>query len=254
MDILIIEDEMLAAERLQILLKQYDPGIHILGCLESVEESVNWLQTRKHPDLFLMDIHLSDGYSFEIFKKATTQMPVIFTTAYDNYAMDAFQLFSLDYILKPVTSEALAAALNKFRNIAASFAPAVDYASMMENVKDNFTSRYKNRFLAKVGQRLFFIQAAEVSYFYADNKIVCLVDREGNRFVINMTLEKLELLLDPRYFFRINRKVIVHADAIEQIKPGAGNRLKLLLRGIQSHEDITISREKVADFKVWADS
>ena len=124
----------------------------------------------------------------------------------------------------------------------------------MEQVKDNFNTRYKNRFLAKVGQRLFFVQASEVAYFYADNKIVYLVDREGNRFVINITLEKLELLLDPRYFFRINRKIIVHADVIEQVRPVANNRLKLLLKGIQTPEDISISREKIADFKTWADS
>jgi len=254
MDILIIEDEILAAERLQIILKQYDPSINIVGYLNSVEQAISWLNTKKHPDLFLVDIHLSDGYSFEIFKKASTQKPVIFTTAYDNYAMEAFSLFSLDYILKPVTAEALAAALNKYKNIAASFRPALDYGMVLEHVKDNFNSKYKNRFLAKVGQRLFFIQAEEVSYFYADNKIVCLVDREGNRFVINTTLEKLELLLDPKYFFRINRKIIVHINAIEQIRPLAGNRLKLLVKGSQGNDDITISREKVTDFKLWADS
>lgn len=253
MNILIIEDEQLATERLQILLKEYDPSINIVACLESVEETVSWLNKKTHPDLLLMDIHLSDGHSFDIFKKASTQKPIIFTTAYENYAIDAFQLFSLDYILKPVTSEALAVAINKYKNLSASFAPA-DYSVMMEQVKDNFSTRYKNRFLAKVGQRLFFVQASEVAYFYADNKIVYLVDREGNRFVINITLEKLELLLDPRHFFRINRKIIVHADMIEQVKPVANNRLKLLLKGIQTPEDITISREKIADFKTWADS
>lgn len=254
MNILIIEDEILATQRLQILLKEYDPSINIVGCLESVEETVNWLNKKKHPDLMLMDIHLSDGHSFEIFKKATTQKPIIFTTAYENYAIDAFQLFSIDYILKPVTSEALAAAINKYKTLASSFAPTVDYGSIMEQVKDNFTTRYKNRFLAKVGQRLFFVQADEVAYFYADNKIVYLVDREGNRFVINTTLEKLELMLDPRHFFRINRKVIIHADVIEQVKPVANNRLKIILRGLQTQEDITISREKVPEFKMWADN
>ncbi len=253
MNILIIEDEILATERLKILLKEYDPTINIIDCLESVEETVNWLNKKTHPDLFLMDIHLSDGHSFEIFKKATTQKPIIFTTAYENYAIDAFQLFSLDYILKPVTSETLAAAINKYKNLSASFSP-LDYAMMMEQVKDNFTSRYKNRFLAKVGQRLFFIQASEVAYFFADNKIVYLVNKEGNRFIINSTLEKLELLLDPRHFFRINRKIIVHADVIEQVKPVANKRLKLLLKGIQTTEDISISREKIAEFKMWADN
>ncbi len=253
MNILIIEDEQLAAERLQILLKEYDPSINIVACLESVEETVSWLNKKTHPDLFLMDIHLSDGHCFDIFKKATTKKPIIFTTAYENYAIDAFQLFSVDYILKPVTSEALAAAINKYKNLSASFAPA-DYSVMLEQVKDNFTTRYKNRFLAKVGQRLFFVQASEVAYFFADNKIVYLVDREGNRFILNITLEKLELLLDPQYFFRINRKIIVHADVIEQVKPVANNRLKLLLKGVQTPEDSTISREKIADFKTWAES
>lgn len=254
MNILIIEDEILATQRLQILLKEYDPSINIVGCLESVEETVNWLNKRTHPDLMLMDIHLSDGHSFEIFKKATTQKPIIFTTAYENYAIDAFQLFSIDYILKPVTSEALAAAINKYKNLSTGFAASADYGSIMEQVKDNFTSRYKNRFLTKVGQRLFFVQVDEVAYFHADNKIVFLVDREGNRFVINTTLEKLELMLDPRHFFRINRKVIIHADVIEQVKPVANNRLKIVLRGIQTQEDITISREKVPEFKLWADN
>jgi DNA-binding LytR/AlgR family response regulator len=254
MNILIIEDEILATQRLQILLKEYDPTINILGCLESVEETVSWLNKKTHPDLLLMDIHLSDGHSFEIFKKASTQKPIIFTTAYENYAVDAFQLFSIDYILKPVTSEALAAAINKYKNLASSFAPAADYGSIMEQVKDNFTTRYKNRFLAKVGQRLFFVQADEVAYFYADNKIVYLVDREGNRFLINATLEKLEQMLEPRHFFRINRKVIIHADVIEQVKPVANNRLKIVLRDIQTQEDITISREKVPEFKLWADN
>ena len=253
MNILIIEDEQLATERLHILLKQYDPSINIVDCLESVEETVNWLQKKTHPDLFLMDIHLSDGHCFDIFKKATTQKPIIFTTAYENYAIDAFQLFSIDYILKPVSSEALAAAINKYKNLSASFAPA-DYSVMLEQVKDSFSTRYKNRFLAKVGQRLFFVMANEVAYFYADNKIVYLVDREGNRFILNTTLEKLELLLDPQQFFRINRKIIVHAEVIEQVKPAANNRLKITLKGIQTPDDITISREKIADFKVWADS
>jgi two-component system, LytTR family, response regulator LytT len=253
MNILIVEDEQLATERLQILIKDYDPSINIVACLESVEETVHWLNNKTHPDLLLMDIHLSDGHSFDIFKKASTLKPIIFTTAFENYAIDAFQLISLDYILKPVTSEALAAAINKYKKLSASFAPA-EYSLMQDLAKDNFNSRYKNRFLAKVGQRLFFVHTGEVGYFYADNKIVYLVDRKGNRFVINNSLEKLEQLLDPRLFFRINRKIIVHADVIEQVKPAGNNRLKLSLKGIPTPEDSSISREKIADFKSWAES
>jgi two-component system, LytTR family, response regulator LytT len=230
MDIVIIEDEMLAAERLQALIKNYDANINIVAVLESIEESVQWLQAKPHPDLMFVDIHLSDGHSFEIFKKINLQKPVIFTTAFDNYALNAFQLFSIDYILKPVTAEALAAAINKYKSLAAMV--AVNYSLLSDTVKENFSTRYKNRFLAKVGQRSFFLHADEVVYFFADNKIVYLVDKEGNRFIINF----------------------IHSKAIEQVKPYFNNRLKLSLKGVKADEDIVISRERVADFKEWADA
>lgn len=252
MDAIIIEDEMLAAERLQSLIKNYDASINVVAVLESIEESVQWLQAKPHPDLLFVDIHLSDGHSFEIFKKINLQKPVIFTTAFDNYALDAFHLFSIDYILKPVTAEALATAMNKYKSLAAM--AAVNYSLLSDAVKENFGTRYKNRFLAKVGQRSFFLQADEVAYFFADNKIVYLVDKEGNRFIINFTLEKLEPLLDPHDFFRINRKMIIHSKAIEQVKPYFNNRLKLSLKGVKADEDIIISRERVGDFKEWADA
>jgi DNA-binding LytR/AlgR family response regulator len=253
MNILIVEDEHLAQERLQLLINAYDPSINIVGCLESVEETVNWLNTKPHPDLILLDIHLSDGQSFEIFKRTQIQKPIIFITAFENYAVDAFSLFSIDYILKPVTAEALATAINKYKNLADIFKPA-DYHLLMEQVKDNSLVNYRNRFLAKVGQRLFFIPASEVAYFAADNKIVFLIDREGNRFVINNTMENLENELNPKDFFRLSRKIIIHADAIDQIKPYQSNRLKLQLKGIEALEEIIISRERVADFKQWADT
>ena len=253
MDILIIEDEVLAAERLQLLLKNYDPAINVVANLESIEESVQWLLTKPHPDLLLVDIHLSDGHSFEIFKKVQLQKPVVFTTAFDNYAIDAFQLFSIDYILKPVTAEALASALNKYKSLAGNFFNA-NYTLLNEQAKENFSTKYKNRFLAKVGQRSFFIQANEVAYFMADNKIVYLVDKEGNRFIINFTLEKLEPLLDPHDFFRLNRKIIIQGSVIEQIKPYHNNRMKIILKGIKTDEEMIISRERVGDFKAWAEA
>jgi DNA-binding LytR/AlgR family response regulator len=253
MTILIVEDEQLAQERLQLLLRSYDPSINIAACLESVEETVSWLNTKAHPDLILLDIHLADGQSFEIFKRTNTKSPIIFITAYDNYAIDAFRLFSVDYIMKPVTAEALAAAINKYKSLSEIFVPA-DYRMLAEQVKDNNSSSYRNRFLAKVGQRLFFIPAADVAYFAADNKIVFLIDREGNRFVINSTMEKLEAELNPRDFFRLNRKIIIHADAIDQVKPYHSSRLKLQLKGTVAADEIIISRERVADFKQWADA
>lgn len=253
MNILLVEDEQLAQERLQQLINAYDPAINIMACLESVEETVNWFSTKPHPDLLLLDIHLSDGESFEIFRRTTIHKPVIFTTAYENYAIDAFQLFSIDYILKPVTAEGIASALNKYKNLSAAFAPK-DYHQLIEQVKENTSTNYKTRFLAKVGQRLFFIPAEDVAYFTADNKIVYLLDKTGNRFVINTTIETLETTLNPKCFFRLNRKIIINADAIEQVKPYQSNRLKLQLKGITNHEEIVISRERVAEFKKWADS
>ena len=253
MDVLILEDELLAAERLQMLIKNYDASVNIVASLESIDDAVQWLQTKPLPDLVFADIHLSDGHCFEIFKKVNLQKPVIFTTAYDSYALDAFRLFSIDYILKPVTAEALAAALNKYKTLANGLA-VKNYSLLGDSVKENFGARYKDRFLARVGQRSFFINADEVAYFFADNKVVYLVDAEGNRFIINFTLEKLEPLLDPHDFFRINRKMIIHSKAIEQVKPYFNNRMKLSLKGNRPDEEIIISRERVAGFKEWADA
>lgn len=251
MDVLIIEDEMLAAERLQSLIQHYDPTIKIVAILESIEESVEWIQSKPAPDLLFVDIHLSDGHSFEIFKRVNITKPVIFTTAFDNYALEAFKVFSIDYILKPVTAVALGNAINKYKNIAAGNTRN-NYAELSDHIIINNHQLYKERFLAKVGQRSFFIATGEIAYFFADNKIVYLVDHQGNRFIISHTLEKLELQLDPHQFFRVNRKMIVHAKAIEQIKPYFNNRLKVLLKGIKADEEIIISRERVNDFKRWA--
>lgn len=145
MNILIVEDEQLAQERLQLLIKAYDPSINIMSCLESVEETVNWLNCKPHPDLILLDIHLSDGESFEIFKRTNTQKPIIFITAYEHYAVEAFSLLSIDYILKPVTAEALATALNKYKRLADIFVPK-DYRMLLDQVMDSNLGNYRNRF------------------------------------------------------------------------------------------------------------
>ncbi|HEY6503571.1 MAG TPA: LytTR family DNA-binding domain-containing protein [Chitinophagaceae bacterium] len=250
MKIVIVEDEKLAAERLQTLVHEYDPAIEVSACLESIEETVRYLKQKPHPDLLLLDIHLSDGHSFEIFKQVSYNKPVIFITAYDSYALDAFKMFSIDYILKPVTLDALAGAMNKLRSLAVSFS-ATDLNRLMPEWQNN---RYKKRYLGKVGQRLFFIDAADIAFFQADNKIVYLVDKESNRYVVEYTMEKLEEQLDPQQFFRLNRKFIVRINAIEQVKPYYNNRLKICVKGITELEDMVISRDRVADFRSWAES
>ncbi len=250
MKVIIVEDEKLATERLQTLLKTYDPSIEIIACLESIEDTVQYLKNHSHPDLLLLDIHLSDGHSFEIFKQVSYNRPIIFTTAYDEYALDAFKMLSIDYILKPVSGEALATALNKFKSMSLSFS-ATDLNRVSQGWKGQ---RYKKRFLGKIGQRLFFIDAEEVAFFQADNKIVYLADKEGNRYIIDHTMERLEEQLDPQHFFRLNRKFIVNISAIQQVKPYYNNRLRLSVKGANQQEEMVISRERVADFKIWADA
>lgn len=250
MKVLIVEDEKLAADRLSTLLQQYDPSIEVLASLESIEETVQYLKQHPQPDILLLDIHLSDGLSFEIFRQVNYNRPVIFTTAFDQYALDAFKFFSIDYILKPVTLDALAAAINKLRALAPGYSP-VEYNRLVPGKPEK---RYKKRFLGKVGQRLFFINTDKIAFFQADNKIVYLVDLEGNRYVVDHTMEQLTDQLDPRGFFRLNRSFIVSIGAIQQVKPYYNSRLKLSVTGGGSSEDMVVSREKVADFKLWAEA
>ena len=251
MRLLIVEDEILAAKRLQLMIGQYDPAITDIHFTESVEETIVWLQQHAAPHLILSDIQLSDGHSFEIFKRIDYRGPVVFTTAYDQYAMEAFRLFSIDYILKPVTAEALSAALNKYKQI---IAPQIDYQQVLPRVQQAADDQYKTRFLGRIGQRLQFVNTENISFFQADNKIVYLTDDQGVRYLIDYTLEKLEQQLNPRLFFRLNRRYIVRYTAIEYIKPYMNSRLKLSLRGAQSQEDFIISRERVAEFRAWAES
>jgi DNA-binding LytR/AlgR family response regulator len=250
MQLIIVEDEQLATERLITLLKNYDPSVEVVACLESIEETVQYLKTHSHPDLLLLDIHLSDGHSFEIFKQVNYNGPVIFTTAYDIYALEAFKLLSIDYILKPVTQDALAGALNKFKSLSLSF-NAARLRSAMPVMTEQ---RYKKRFLGKIGQRLFFIDTNEIAFFQADNKIVYMVDKSGTRHIVEHTMEKLEEQLDPRQFFRLNRKFIVSIQAIQQVKPYFNSRLKLTVQGAPQQEEMVISRDRVAEFRQWAES
>lgn len=250
MKVIIVEDEKLAAERLQLILHEYDPAIEVLSVLESVEETVRYLKTHPHPDLLLLDVQLSDGHSFNIFKQITYTKPVVFITAYDQYAINAFSMFSIDYILKPISREALAQALNKFHLLSFSFSNI----DLNKFEKEWNKPLYKKRFIGRVGQRLFFTDVTEIAFFHADNKIVYLTDRDGNKYVIDYTLEKLETVLDPSKFFRLNRRFIVNIDAIQQVKPYYNSRLKLYVKGADSEEEMIISREKVADFKLWAEA
>ena len=252
MNVIIIEDESLASERLKLLLKKYDPSIKVLASVESIEDTVQWLKTNPHPDLLLMDIQLADGHSFEIFKQVTINKPVIFTTAYDNYAIHAFHYYSIDYILKPVTAETLATAIRKFEMMTHPV-NLPDYKAWANKLREEGLSRYKDRFLAKVGQRTFFIQTDDIAFFYADNKTTYLVDKSNNKFIIHYNIESLDNLLDPYYFFRINRKIIVHSKLIDMAKPYLNNRIKLILKDFKNEHEFIVSRDRVPQFRKWAE-
>lgn len=254
MKVLIVEDEPLAVERLRLLLAQYDPLIQITGSLESIASTVKHLEVPERvPDLLLMDIHLSDGSAFEIFKQLNLTTPVIFTTAYDQYAIEAFKVFSIDYLLKPVTLQSLTMAIDKMKKLRS--APRLreqDYKLLAEQSSSG-NVRYRTRFMGRVGQKFFFVHVGDIALFMADNKIVQLIATDNTRYLVDYTLEELEAVLDPSLFFRINRSMIVHAAAIEQIKPFVNQRLRLYLRHPVKTDDIFISRDRVPSFKKWAD-
>jgi len=251
MKVLIIEDEMIAAQRLQLLLKAYDPTIEIVASIDSIEETVAWLNANPHPDLMMLDIHLSDGFCFEIFRRVSYKKPIIFTTAYNEYALDAFRYLSIDYLLKPVTFIALETAINKYKQMTVPEVP--NYEALLQNNKPLLQEQYKERFLVKIGQKFVFIRTKDVAYFKAEDKLAFLIDKKNNRFMIDYTLDKLETLLDSRFFFRLNRKIIVCIDSIVQVKQYTNNRLQLQLQQEYIPEDLIVSRERVTDFRSWAE-
>ena len=253
MKTIIIEDEQPAVERLRLLLSQCDSRIEVVHTMDSIEESVNWLKKEPAPDFILLDIHLSDGSAFEIFKQIKISTPVIFTTAYDKYAIDAFKVLSIDYLLKPVTIESLKRAIDKLLQLKKTSAPDINYTELIQWMQSQ-SHRYKNRFLGKVGQKIFFIDANDVSFFSAENKIIYLFSTDGTRYIVDYTLETLEEILDPACFFRANRSTILQAKAITQVKPFLNSRLKVLSKFGNRHEELVISRERVAAFKKWAES
>ncbi len=249
MNILIIEDENPAAARLTRLLKQHLPNAEMHGNLDTVESSIEWLKSNSEPDLIFCDIQLADGISFEIFQKVNVKAPVIFTTAFDQYAIRAFEVNAIDYLLKPLDPEALKKALDKFQSN--QLKPTVDL-SEIHALLSNSSKKYKNRFLVKFGEKIQSISINEVAFFFSESRITYLQTYDGKRFVVDSKLEKVESEIDPNIFFRINRKYIVHADAIQEMYVHSNSRLKIKL--IQCNDsDIIVSREKVSSFKEWLD-
>lgn len=255
MKVLIIEDEQIAADKLTKLVHQYDPNIEILEQFDTVEGTVYWLQQNDAPDLLFLDIHLADGFSFEIFDQVEVKCPVIFTTAYDQYAIQAFKIKSVDYLLKPVKFEDLRAAMDKYKEIFES-TPTQNFASDMQTLAkliQNQQKEYKSRFLIKVGNIIKTISVNDVAYFHFEDRATLLVTSDNRRYPVNQTLDELEEMLDPKKFARANRQFIVTFEAIQKIHPYFKGRLKIDLTPKQS-TDLVISSEKSKGFKKWLDN
>lgn len=249
MNVIIIEDEKPAARRLNRLLSELDVDVSIM--LHSVEESIDWFQNNPHPDLIFLDIQLSDGLSFEIFDIIDVKSAIIFTTAFDEYALQAFKLNSIDYLLKPIDDEELESAVKKYRN----FKPekqqiSVDFNDIKKMLVNPLEREYKKRFTVKVGQHLKIINADEVEGFYSENKGTYAATTDGRNYLLDTTLEQLEEELSPKKFFRVSRKFYINVDHIKDIISYTNSRLQIKLNHFDEQE-IIVSRERVKDFKLW---
>ncbi len=252
MNVLIIEDEPFAQQELSRMLKSADPGINILGCVDSVEESVAYLAEGPGPDLIFMDIQLSDGISFEIFNHIDVKAPVIFTTAYDEYALKAFRVNSIDYLLKPIEEEDLHRALQKFRKLTSARTQGDTYltSEQLEKVLGLYRPTHKTRLVVKMGDRIRHVESREIAYFYSEDKVTFVITRTGERYMLNYSLEQVEKMMSPDDFYRLNRKYIARIDSIATIDKYFNSRLRIGLKP-EVEEDILISRNKVSDFLNW---
>jgi DNA-binding LytR/AlgR family response regulator len=251
MKTIIIEDEYPAAERLEKLLLKLDAPVQVLAVIQSVSEARQWLAQNPAPDLIFSDIQLSDGLSFQIFEELPVKSPIIFTTSYDEYAIKAFKVKSIDYLLKPIKFQELQVAVNKYREMQTLVGN--DYTLKIDSLIDTLQTtgkRYKSRFLVKHHDQLVPIQKEEIAYFFTTNGMVCLVRRDAKHFIIDYKLEELEKLLEPSYFFRINRQVIATLASIQQIHTYFNGKLKLDLNPRLAQE-VLVSRDKVQAFKEW---
>ncbi|MBN1821269.1 MAG: response regulator transcription factor [Prolixibacteraceae bacterium] len=253
MKVLIIEDEHPAAERMVELIHVYDKTINIAGVIDSVKDVILWFQENPQPDLIFMDIQLADGLSFDIFQKTTIDSPVIFTTAYQEYAIKAFKVNSIDYLLKPIDFSELKTAIDKYKKLFREEKKApVLHDEIINNVRKLIEKPYKNRFIIKIGEHLRPIPTKDIHYFFSLEKTTNLCTSDAKIYIIDYSLDQLTELLDPDQFFRTNRQNIINRDAIADIVVYSKNRLKIKLT-TPGHEPIIVSRDKVPALKNWLD-
>jgi two-component system response regulator LytT len=255
MQLLIIEDEGLAVEKLFKTIKEIDASLNIVGITDSIDASVEWLQHNPAPDLILMDIELADGQSFEIFNRVDVTSLVIFTTSYDEYAIKAFKVNSVDYLLKPVKKEDLIASFQKFHKLKTLYAgnalPMPDFRNLVKELQEqNKPREYRERFLVKHGQRLISVETNEIAFFYTDEKVNFFKTKNNMKYIVEYTIDELENFVHPKKFFRINRQFLIAVHCIENIHNYFNGRLLLQLKP-SSDKEVIISRERVNDFKEW---
>ncbi|HVG15705.1 MAG TPA: LytTR family DNA-binding domain-containing protein [Chitinophagaceae bacterium] len=256
MKVLIVEDEELAVEKLQLMILAIEKDVEIVGTTGSIKKTVEWLQENAQPDIILMDIELSDGHSFEIFNQVTVDVPVIFTTSYDEYALKAFKVNSIDYLLKPIQKSDLKLAFDKYRklqlnNSSEETASSLKILSLIEELQSKIGAKdYRNRFLVKQGQKQMPVEVDHIAYFYIFDRALFLKTLDNKKFIIDFTLDEVESMLDPARFFRINRSLIVSIKSIIQLHDYFNSRLVVTLHPPLEEKTI-VSREKVNDFKKW---
>jgi two-component system response regulator LytT len=250
MNILIVEDENLAARRIRKMAEELDVKINVTGMTDSIQSTVEWLKNNAAPDLILMDIELADGQCFEIFNQIKVSSPIIFTTAYDEHALKAFKLNSIDYLLKPVNAEDLEVAYKKLLGMRQTSQAAVDLTPLVDALRNSGNRAFKERFLIRHGQKLVPVETSSIAYFYTEDKISFIKTFQDQRYMVDHSLDELEKLLDPKSFFRANRQFIICPGALDGIHNHFNGKLKVVLKPSVG-EEVFVSRERAGDFKAW---
>jgi len=249
MRVLILEDEHFAAQKLMRLLKETDRHIEVVDVIRSVEQAINWFPANPAPDLIFMDIQLEDGISFEIFESITIRTPIIFTTAYDEYALKAFKVNSVDYLLKPINPDELKKALDKFNTIHGSGINKTALESILNQLKP----QTKERFLIRIGDHYKSVPVTDIHCFYVMERCTFSFTNTGKSYPMDYSLDQIEQLVHTKNFFRVNRNFIIHLQAIQDVIAYSSSRLKIIVHGWKEKEEIIVSRERVAAFKKWMD-
>lgn len=250
MKVLIIEDEHLAADKLCRMLFELDSDIEVLATLETVSGSADWLASNPPPDLIFMDIQLDDGISFEIFEMVKIATPIIFTTAYNEYAIRAFKVNSVDYLLKPFNKKDLRSAIDKYERLHSDSKPQLE---KIDQLFRQLVKEYKTRFFVKIGSHFHSVSTSEIACFFIRQRGTFIKTTVGKNLDIDYSLDQVQKLVDPARFFRINRNYIINIDCISDIISYSSNRLKIILKNFEHLEDLVVSRDKTGDFKRWLD-